>query len=898
MEDIEDMGVGATGAPSRNEFGVSPRVRRALPAQVGAATRRKRAVKDERDVREKPSSHIPGTQAIYLKTFGCAHNQSDSEYMAGQLSAYGYSIVEDGGAADLWLINTCTVKAPSQAAMDSLIRRGKEEGKPLVIAGCVPQGDRHVPELDGLSIVGVQQIHRVVEVVEEALRGNTVRLLARDGLPSLALPKVRRNRFVEIIPISVGCLGACTYCKTKHARGHLGSYPVAELVSRVEAVVREGVREVWLSSEDTGAYGRDIGTDLPTLLWALIEVLPLDRRCMLRVGMTNPPYMLQHLEAIAEVLCHPCVYAFLHVPVQSGSDAVLEAMRREYTVAEFCRVVDTLTRLVPEIHIATDIICGFPGETEEDFEQTLALVKRYRFPQLHISQFYPRPGTPAARMKKVPSAEVKRRSREVTALFESFESYTGMEGRVEQVWVIDTAADGRHLVGHTKSYVQVLLAPSEGLLGSSVMVEVTSVGRWSVMGRVLPVALPPPVPIAISHISRSNDPPLVQEMGKLMSTSDELSGSKPSGRRGRSWVAWWRGESQTSEGKAFDKGTIDDSLGHTLGEGNREGVKGVEWSSGGGEGSLRVEDEKRGTNRGEGRYMRGDNAAEQRRDESNEESLVCDSCCENNDSCREGKGGTCCSDQTGTCSSIAEDPQTSSHLLEQSGTCHSCDGNFNLRRHGSKRLDQNGKSLSLKASPLIAGGLTELRNAGGELTKGNERLGGSERLLEDGSVVDTGGKRGVDISDFSASDQRGLTSAVFQRHEENDFSKPVAWFRGFEPSTTGVRGNSTDAATMALLSSVLGGRLDTREKGARDAHEEEKKLSKLSTEGSLARQGSHWSTDRRKRLGSECGRVGWALSKGVLVDFLLLTGVGVGILGLIIAVVLSWRLRDERLNLS
>lgn len=211
---------------------------------------------------------------------------------------------------------------------------------------------------------------------------------------------------------------------------------------------------------------------------------------MLRIGMRNPPYILKHLERIAAILNQPCVYSFLHVPVQSGSDNVLRGMNREYTVGDFKKVADTLLRLVPDLHLATDIICGFPGETVEDFEATMALVREYKFPQLHISQFYPRPGTPAARMKRVPTAEVKNRSRELTSLFESFNPYSGMEGRMERVWITDVASDRIHLVGHTKSYVQVLLPESPGLMGSSVDVKITSVQRWSVMGEVVKTVKP------------------------------------------------------------------------------------------------------------------------------------------------------------------------------------------------------------------------------------------------------------------------------------------------------------------------------------------------------------------------------------------------------------------------
>ncbi|XVE55025.1 hypothetical protein DITRI_Ditri03aG0128000 [Diplodiscus trichospermus] len=482
MEDIEDLLVGSGGAP--------PGFRLPLNA-VGVNTRKKNKTKTNKisqindPLTPLLPPEIPGTQTIYLKTFGCSHNQSDSEYMAGQLSAFGYAISGNPEEGDLWLINTCTVKSPSQSAMNTLIEKCKNAKKPLVVAGCVPQGSRDLKELEGVSIVGVQQIDRVVEVVEETLKGHEVRLLNRKTLPALDLPKVRKNKFVEILPINVGCLGACTYCKTKHARGHLGSYTVDSLVERVKAVIAEGVKEIWLSSEDTGAYGRDIGVNLPILLNAIVAELPPDRSTMLRIGMTNPPFILEHLKEIAAVLRHPCVYSFLHVPVQSGSDAVLTAMNREYTVSEFRAVVDTLTELVPGVQIATDIICGFPGETDDDFAQTVNLIKEYKFPQVHISQFYPRPGTPAARMKKVPSSIVKNRSRELTSVFEAFTPYNGMEGRVERIWITEIATDRIHLVGHTKGYVQVLIIAPESMLGTSALVKITSVGRWSVLGEVI-----------------------------------------------------------------------------------------------------------------------------------------------------------------------------------------------------------------------------------------------------------------------------------------------------------------------------------------------------------------------------------------------------------------------------
>lgn len=489
VEDIEDIVRSA-------EDVVSPTARREVIPRV---KRRKDALEATGD------SFLPGTHKIYVKTWGCAHNSSDSEYMAGQLAAKGYTIVDDAGCADLWLLNSCTVKSPAEDHFRSSVEGGLREGKRVVVAGCVAQATPNVNYLRGLSIVGVQQTDRVVEVVEETLKGNSVRLLGskkdgrrKAGGAPLTLPKIRRNPLIEIIAINTGCLNRCTYCKTKHARGDLGSYPIDELVARAEQAFEEGVREIWLTSEDTGAYGRDIGVTLPDLLREIVGAIP--EGCMMRLGMTNPPYILDHLEDMAEILSHPRVYSFLHVPVQSGSDPVLTEMRREYTVAQFRSVVDHLRKAVPGITIATDIICGFPTETEDDFEETMRLVQDYQFPSLFINQFYPRPGTPAAGMKRIATHIVKERTKRLSELFQSYMPYSDRVGQRHTVLVTDTAHDKKHLVGHNKFYEQILLPMDDKYMGQLVDVEITSAGKHFMLCNIIGIntsmdpTLPKPLP--------------------------------------------------------------------------------------------------------------------------------------------------------------------------------------------------------------------------------------------------------------------------------------------------------------------------------------------------------------------------------------------------------------------
>ncbi|RXM27356.1 Threonylcarbamoyladenosine tRNA methylthiotransferase [Acipenser ruthenus] len=322
LDDIEDMVSAQDPKPHDRQFARKNIVPR-------ASKRRQQQTEDP-----QADSVIPGTQKIWMRTWGCSHNNSDGEYMAGQLAAYGYKMTENPSEADLWLLNSCTVKNPAEDHFRNSINTA-EVTERFVLTWRLQLSFR------------VQQIDRVVEVVDETIKGHSVRLLGqkkdngkRLGGARLDLLKIRKNPLIEIISINTGCLNACTYCKTKHARGDLASYPAEELVERARQSFLEGVCEIWLTSEDTGAYGRDIGTDLPTLLWKLVEVIP--EGAMLRLGMTNPPYILEHLEEMAKILNHPRVYAFLHVPVQSASDSVLMDMKREYCVADFRRVVEFL----------------------------------------------------------------------------------------------------------------------------------------------------------------------------------------------------------------------------------------------------------------------------------------------------------------------------------------------------------------------------------------------------------------------------------------------------------------------------------------------------------------------------------------------------------------------------
>jgi len=433
------------------------------------------------------AAHVPGAQRVHVKTYGCQHNQSDSEYMMGQLRDYGYTLVDSVEECDICVVNSCTVKNPSESRGLNTISQAREAGKAAVLAGCIPSGDKKLCNssyLDGVSMLDVSQLDRIVEVVEESIKGHTVKLLEKRHTPlSLSLPKIRRDKLTEIIPINAGCFGNCTYCKTKFARGNVVSQPIASIIAHAKQVASEGVRMIELASEDMGAYGIDIGTNIVELLLQLSDSLP--EGVMVRTGMTNPPYIMQHIDGIIEALKRPNIFTLMHIPVQSGSDNVLRVMKREYTVAEFSFLVDRLREAIPDIYLITDIICGFPAESEEDWEATMALVQKYRFHGIYSSKFFGRPGTPAARMKQHKASVCNDRYKQMSEFAASWNRNEGVGDREERVWFLGTDAGHRQTIGRTKAFTKVVVERNDELLGRSAQVRIGKTCVSHVEGHVL-----------------------------------------------------------------------------------------------------------------------------------------------------------------------------------------------------------------------------------------------------------------------------------------------------------------------------------------------------------------------------------------------------------------------------
>ncbi|MCD6385296.1 tRNA (N(6)-L-threonylcarbamoyladenosine(37)-C(2))-methylthiotransferase [Candidatus Sumerlaeota bacterium] len=428
---------------------------------------------------------------VYIETYGCALNQADSETIAGLLQADGFCLTQSIHQAELIIINTCTVKKRTYLNFVKRLKELRRLRRPLIVAGCVPSVYAESPVLKDVSFIGVNEVNQIVEVAHRVLAGELVQRKGSEvDRTRLLLPIARANPVIEIVPIAQGCLGECTYCQTRLARGRLHSYPVEHILARIrQAIQHAEVKEIWLTSQDTGAYGLDIGSNIVELLR---EILSIEGEFRLRLGMTNPEHLLPILDEILSIFTDNRIYKFLHIPLQSGSDRVLKAMNRKYSVGEFLKIIHRVRARFSEFSIATDVIAGFPGETEADFLATLSVLREIRPAVVNRSRFSVRPMTPAARMPQLPSSVVSERSRRLSVLVEELsreenQRWVGWCGEV----LIDLQKRPDSLISRNFAYKPIIIPldtrqNTPVRLGQFVKVNVVKATTFHLIGKLAP----------------------------------------------------------------------------------------------------------------------------------------------------------------------------------------------------------------------------------------------------------------------------------------------------------------------------------------------------------------------------------------------------------------------------
>lgn len=420
---------------------------------------------------------------VHFITQGCSSNLRESEIMMGLLNNSGFDIAADENESNVNVVNICTVKGDTTALRE--IRRLKKEfpGKKLIVAGCITESI--IPKIkqidESISFVNTHNFGKISTVVENSLNGDVLELLDKRYEQKVNLPSVRKNPVVGIVPILNGCNYFCTFCSTKLVKGKLFSYPMDAIRQDVKSHLKAGCKEIWLTSNDTGAYMVEQGGKqrLVELLEQILSV-PVDFR--LRLGMMNPGNTIIILDKLLDIYRHPKMFKFLHIPLQSGSDEILKLMNRKYTVKNFVEAVDAFRKEVPRITISTDIIAGFPSETEEQFQDSISILEKIKPDVLNISRYAVREGTIAAKMRQLPTNTLKQRSRLMTDLYhkialENNKKWLDWRGKI----LIDEKGKNNSWVGRNYCYKPVVVN-GDFNLGDEINVKITDATSFDLRG--------------------------------------------------------------------------------------------------------------------------------------------------------------------------------------------------------------------------------------------------------------------------------------------------------------------------------------------------------------------------------------------------------------------------------
>ncbi|MFC2143554.1 tRNA (N(6)-L-threonylcarbamoyladenosine(37)-C(2))-methylthiotransferase [Candidatus Aenigmatarchaeota archaeon] len=349
---------------------------------------------------------------IYIETYGCSSNQNDSQIMVGILKEKGHQIVESENA-DIIIINTCTVKHTTEQKIRHKI--SSFSNKKLIVAGCMAETQ---PDLirslaPNASLLGTNKIHHIDDVVHDLINGKRTEFLGKQKIEKPLLTKQRTNSVIDIVEIESGCNYACSFCETKLAKGPTFSYSPENIINQMQKMRNQGVREFWITGQDVAGYNKD-NVNLPGLIEKIIS--NVKGVYFLRIGMHHPSSIMPILKELIDVYKNERVFKFLHLPVQSGSENILKKMNRSGTAEEYKKIISAFRKEIPEITIWTDVIVGFPGETEDDFKETLSLIKETKPDFTNISSFSVRKNTKAAKMPQVKSEIKKERTRLLSEL--------------------------------------------------------------------------------------------------------------------------------------------------------------------------------------------------------------------------------------------------------------------------------------------------------------------------------------------------------------------------------------------------------------------------------------------------------------------------------------------------
>lgn len=423
---------------------------------------------------------------VYLETYGCTANTNDAEIIKGLLISHGCNITNNEDLADVVILNTCVVKDPTIKKIEIRIKHFLEKKKKLIITGCMPevQSKRLEKLAPQASLVSTHHIKEIPKVIKKLFEGTPLKLTGKTTQVKLCIPKSREKPCVGITQISQGCLGECAYCYTRQAKHTLFSFPEDQILKNIEQDLLSGCKEIWLTSQDNALYGLDQGKPiLPTLI---NKITSLNHRFFLRIGMMNPERILPILDNLISLYKNEKIYKFLHIPLQSGSDRILKLMSRKYKVKDFLKIIDKFKQEFPNVTVSTDIIVGFPGENDNDFQRTLNIINKIKPDVLNISRFWAMPNTEAAKLKEQVSPRIKR---ERATKLMNLHAKIALENKIKLInkeYKVLVSEKGFQdtWISRNENYQMIILKSKESLLGKFLKVRIKEAKVHYLIGEI------------------------------------------------------------------------------------------------------------------------------------------------------------------------------------------------------------------------------------------------------------------------------------------------------------------------------------------------------------------------------------------------------------------------------
>ena len=423
---------------------------------------------------------------IYIDTYGCSANQNNSEIIAGLVTQSGYQLTNNPEIADIHIINSCVVKSKTENKIKRRIQDLAKTNKQTIITGCMPDSDsisitKLNPNALQLSTHDIKSITTLINTNRSLPIIQSSKIIQHEE--KVLLPKIPLNKLISITQILEGCLSSCSFCKTKLAKGNVFSYTQDRILKSIESDLQQGAKEVWLTSQGNECYGMDRGQqELPELI---NKITNLKHRFKIRIGMMNPKDVLTITDELIEAFKNPKVYKFLHLPVQSGSNKILKDMRRPYTIEQAKNIITKFRQEFPDITIATDIITGYPTETDDDYNLTLDFIREIRPDVLNLSKFSKHKNTPAENLKDIPIEIINKRNQETMRLHRdtALENKKKFLDRNISVFV-NKKISGNLYEARDENYNIVLINSDENLLGKNIDVKIIQLGVHHMVGRL------------------------------------------------------------------------------------------------------------------------------------------------------------------------------------------------------------------------------------------------------------------------------------------------------------------------------------------------------------------------------------------------------------------------------